>query len=218
MMLNYKGNGTQSWSLSKFKHPIHLERFERERDHLYVECQIDDLGWWALKSSRKDQLEAKTLTEGGIRRGETQSRLVQIPSGLNRTLVLKSPLQKENKHMNKHPIVHIEISAKDRVAASKFYTDLFGWKVEQMPEMNYATFEAEGGPGGGFNPVTKENPAGTVTVYVHTDDIPATLAKITALGGKVLVPETEIPTVGWFAYVSDPTGNHGTIQRNTKVG
>jgi hypothetical protein len=33
----------------KFKHPIHLERFERERDYLYVEYQIDDLGWWAFE-------------------------------------------------------------------------------------------------------------------------------------------------------------------------
>ena len=109
--------------------------------------------------------------------------------------------------MSKHPIVHIEISAKDRVAASKFYADVFGWKVEQVPEMNYATFEAEGGPGGGFNPVTEENPAGTVTVYIGAEDIPGTLAKITALGGKVLAPEMEIPGVGWFAMFADPSGN-----------
>jgi hypothetical protein len=33
----------------KFKHPIHLERVERERDHLYVEYKIDDLGYWAFE-------------------------------------------------------------------------------------------------------------------------------------------------------------------------
>ena len=109
--------------------------------------------------------------------------------------------------MSKHPIVHIEFSAHDRKATGKFYTDLFGWKVEQMPEMNYATFESEGGPGGGFNPVSEQNPAGTILVYVSTDDIEAALAKAESLGGKTIMPKTEIPTIGWFGIFSDPTGN-----------
>jgi predicted enzyme related to lactoylglutathione lyase len=109
--------------------------------------------------------------------------------------------------MSKHPIIHIEFSAQDREAAGKFYSELFGWNVEQIPDMNYALFEAEGGPGGGFNPITDEYPAGTVMVYVHTDDVEASLEKIVPLGGKVIVPKTEIPTVGWFAFFSDPTGN-----------
>lgn len=110
--------------------------------------------------------------------------------------------------MSTHPIVHIEISAKDLGAASKFYADLFGWKIEPMPEMNYATFEAEGGPGGGFNPVSDENPAGTVLVYVGTEDILASLDQVVKLGGKLVVPKTEIPGMGWFAIFSDPTGNN----------
>jgi predicted enzyme related to lactoylglutathione lyase len=109
--------------------------------------------------------------------------------------------------MAKHPIVHIEFSAQDREQAGKFYSDVFGWKVQQIPEMNYATFEAEGGPGGGFNPVSDDYPAGTVFVYIQSDDIEATLKKIEAAGGKALIPKTEIPTVGWFAFFSDPTGN-----------
>ena len=63
--------------------------------------------------------------------------------------------------MSSHPIVHIEFSAKDRQEAGKFYSELFGWKVEQMPEMNYATFDDGKGLGGGFNPITEDNPAGT---------------------------------------------------------
>jgi hypothetical protein len=109
--------------------------------------------------------------------------------------------------MSKHPIVHIELSTKDRVAAAKFYSEVFGWKVEQMPEMNYATFETGEGVGGGFNPVSEQNPAGTVIFYIDTDDIPASLAKIEALGGKTLVPKTEIPGMGWFGIFQDPSGN-----------
>lgn len=33
----------------EFTHPIHLQRVERERDYLYVEYKVDDLGWWAFE-------------------------------------------------------------------------------------------------------------------------------------------------------------------------
>ncbi len=109
--------------------------------------------------------------------------------------------------MSKHAIVHIEFSAKDREAAGLFYNSVFGWKIQQMPEMNYATFDAEGGPGGGFNPITKDSPAGTVLVYIETDDIEASLKQVAAQGGKVIRPKDEIPGYGWFGVFADPTGN-----------
>ena len=73
--------------------------------------------------------------------------------------------------------------------------------------MNYATFESGEGVGGGLNPVQETYPAGTTAVYIGTDDIDATLEKIEANGGKTLVPKSEIPDMGWYAFFSDPTGN-----------
>lgn len=49
--------------------------------------------------------------------------------------------------------------------------------------------------------------AGEVLIYIGTDDIDASLAKITSLGGKTILPKTEIPQVGWWAVFADPTGN-----------
>jgi hypothetical protein len=111
--------------------------------------------------------------------------------------------------MSHHPFVHIELSANDRESAGEFYSKVFGWKIHQIPEMNYATFTTGEGDsvGGGLNPVGEQTSAGTVTVYINTDDIIATMATIEANGGKILYPKTEIPTVGWFALFSDPTGN-----------
>ena len=110
--------------------------------------------------------------------------------------------------MSNHPIVHIEFPAQDLEAAAMFYTELFGWKTQHWPQMNYVTFEAEPGPGGGFAKVDGENTkVGEVLVHVATDDIETTLAKAESLGSKTLVPKTEIPTVGWFAVFTDPTGN-----------
>ncbi|NIW46871.1 MAG: VOC family protein, partial [Gammaproteobacteria bacterium] len=43
--------------------------------------------------------------------------------------------------MSDHHVVHVEFSAQDREAATKFYSDLFGWKFQQFPEMDYATFD-----------------------------------------------------------------------------
>ncbi len=110
--------------------------------------------------------------------------------------------------MPKHPIVHIEFSAKDREAAGKFYQALFDWQIQQIPDMNYATFSTgDGSTGGGFNPVTEGNPPGTVMVYIETHDILDTLRKAETLGGKTVSQPMEIPGVGYFAIFKDPTGN-----------
>ena len=109
--------------------------------------------------------------------------------------------------MSKHPIVHIELSASDPKAAGEFYANLLGWKIDVDEKMEYVMFSPEPGPGGGFNPITDEMPAGTVLIYVHTDDIQGTLAQAESLGGKIIIPKTEIPTIGWFVIFLDPTGN-----------
>ncbi|UCF61080.1 MAG: VOC family protein [Anaerolineaceae bacterium] len=110
--------------------------------------------------------------------------------------------------MSEHPIVHIELSADDPKAAGKFYGDVFGWDIQLLSEMDYVTFGAEPGPGGGFNEVDNEmHQAGDVLIYIHTGNIETTLKKIEALGGQTVLQKTEIPTIGWFALFSDPTGN-----------
>lgn len=116
--------------------------------------------------------------------------------------------------MSNHPVVHIELSAKNLTEAAKFYEQLFGWKTEQMPAMDYATFQAEGGPGGGFNPVRADNPAGTVLVYIDSDDVTADLAKAEKLGAKIILRKTEIPQMGWFGVFEDPTGNRLGLFQN----
>ena len=109
--------------------------------------------------------------------------------------------------MSKRNVVHIEIPAADQATAGKFYQSLFGWKINPMPEMNYTTWESEGGEVGGFPEVSEDNPAGQVMVYIHSDDIEADLKKVEQLGGKVLQEKAEIPQTGWFGIFQDPTGN-----------
>jgi len=109
--------------------------------------------------------------------------------------------------MSKRNVVHVEIPATDVEAAGKFYQELFGWKLEHVPEMDYTLWEAGDGTGGGFPAVSDETPAGKVLVYIHSDDIEADLRKVEKLGGAVIHPKAEIPQTGWYGLFQDPTGN-----------
>ncbi len=46
-----------------------------------------------------------------------------------------------------------------------------------------------------------------MTFYVAVPDLAACLAKAESLGGKTLVPPTEIPGMVTFALFQDPEGN-----------
>ena len=115
--------------------------------------------------------------------------------------------------MSNHPIVHIEFWNSDPEATAKFYSDLFGWEIERSPMPGDVGGEYHQGLTGGATGVAYPqadgqmyNP-GEVLVYVHSDDIAATLAKVESLGGTVVVPNSEIPGVGWFGIFTDPAGN-----------
>jgi uncharacterized protein len=109
--------------------------------------------------------------------------------------------------MSGHPIVHVDFPASNPDVAGEFYGSIFGWQIIKSEEMNYVMFRSEGGPGGGFPQEDGTTKVGSPVVYVQTDDIEATLAKVEALGGKTLMPKGEIPGNGWMGLFSDPAGN-----------
>src|SRR5947209_5389755 len=98
--------------------------------------------------------------------------------------------------MSQHSIVHVEIPTQNPVAANAFYGNLFGWKHEFFPALNYHRFYTESGPGGGYvgldSDFAKEadHKAGQVRISVLTDDIESTLAKAEKLGAKTVRPRT----------------------------
>lgn len=109
--------------------------------------------------------------------------------------------------MSSHSFVHVELSSKDHDTMKSFYGGVFGWEFQDFPEMNYVTFSTgNGGLGGGFNPVTEANKAGTVVNYINCDDIEQTRGEIIAHGGKILdvIP---VPSVGLLCFFFDPSGN-----------
>lgn len=113
--------------------------------------------------------------------------------------------------MSGHPIVHVEFVTDDHEAIGQFYHKLFGWQIQQMPEMNYATFDPGDGPGGGFAPVSEECPPGRVMVSVASADVDGDLRRVEQFGGKVLEWCTEIPGIGYYGVFQDPSGNQVSL-------
>ena len=113
--------------------------------------------------------------------------------------------------MAKNPVLWFEVVGKDGKALRSFYSKLFDWKVQQAePEggFDYGMVHADnGGIGGGIG-TTPDGSSGFATFYVEVDDLDSVLAKAEKLGGKTVMPATEIPGMNLtFAYLSDPEGH-----------
>lgn len=107
----------------------------------------------------------------------------------------------------KHPVVWFEVNGKDAKALHGFYGELFGWKVAADNPMNYGMVEAEKGRGipGGIGQKDEQNPG--VLFYVSTTSIEDSLARAKKLGGKTMMPRTELPGGTILATFADPDGN-----------
>ena len=109
--------------------------------------------------------------------------------------------------MAKRSIVHVEIPAADREAASQFYGEIFGWNEFDPLPFGYTYFKT-GNTTGGFPDLALGSwKTDDVIIYLSSEDIDADLKAIEARGGKILIPKSEVPNMGWFAWFTDPTGN-----------
>lgn len=111
------------------------------------------------------------------------------------------------------PIVHFEIGCRDNEKTKQFYAELFGWNIEQMGPAGTISTGSEVGINGHITSLEHE-PHNYVTVYAEVDDIPAYLAKVETLGGSVMIPKTEIPGQGSFAWILDGDGNIFGLWKN----
>jgi uncharacterized protein len=106
--------------------------------------------------------------------------------------------------------VHVELNTTDLDKAKSFYGKLFDWKLEDMPmPMGTYTMIDVGGEdetGGGMLKHPVPGAPSMWLPYVVVDDVAAASAKVTSLGGKVMQDKTEVPNMGWFSIIQDPTG------------
>jgi len=103
-------------------------------------------------------------------------------------------------------VVHIEIVGKDGAALQKFYGDIFGWSLDTNNPGGYAMYRQDDGLTGGIGASNDGGP-GHVTFYVNTDDPQGVLDKVSASGGRVLMPLTEVAPGTTVALFADPEGH-----------
>jgi predicted enzyme related to lactoylglutathione lyase len=106
-------------------------------------------------------------------------------------------------------ITHIEFPADDTARASRFYSELFGWKLTEWPEFpGYFVFST--GPtesAGGAIGERGKSVGDKVRLYIEVDSIDDTVARAPGLGGKVVTPRTEIVGQGWYGVILDSEGS-----------
>jgi predicted enzyme related to lactoylglutathione lyase len=106
-----------------------------------------------------------------------------------------------------NPFVHVELHTQDPEGAKKFYRELFDWNLEDMPDMNYTVINVgERGRGGGITKSPMPDALPQWVPYVLVDDVAASTDKAKFLGATILQDVTEIPDMGWFSMLLDPTG------------
>jgi predicted enzyme related to lactoylglutathione lyase len=113
-----------------------------------------------------------------------------------------------------------ELATTDLEAAQSFYRALLGWEIKEGTApgggMKYNEIVVDGRHVGGMYS-TGEACAGGEDAgapqtpphwmsYVAVDDVDASAAKVVELGGKVCVGPLDIPNVGRFCVINDPSG------------
>ena len=114
----------------------------------------------------------------------------------------------------KNAINWFEIPATDYERAKKFYNTMLGIEIADMPmpEGKYGMFpfdQENDGVGGGIMQMEGINPsADGVTIYLNGgDDLSASLSRVEAAGGKIIMPKTDIGENGFMAQLMDTEGN-----------
>jgi predicted enzyme related to lactoylglutathione lyase len=102
-------------------------------------------------------------------------------------------------------IIHVEVAGKDGPALQRFYSEVLGWDLDTNNPGGYGLLR-QGEMTAGIGP-SQDGSAGHVTFYVHADDPSATLRKVEELGGRVIMPLTEVAPETTIALFSDPEGH-----------
>lgn len=103
-----------------------------------------------------------------------------------------------------------ELASTNVEAAKKFYTELLGWQLKEddVAPIRYNQIAVGEQSIGGIYQMTPEYgdaPSHWMS-YVAVEDVNASAQRVEELGGQVCVPPTDIPQVGRFCVIKDPTG------------
>ncbi|HYA44926.1 MAG TPA: VOC family protein [Acidimicrobiales bacterium] len=108
------------------------------------------------------------------------------------------------------PVVHFEILGEDADKLHRFYSDLFGWKIQSMPMdggiygmvSREDNLNREGvGIGGGIGSAPAP---GHVTFYVEVPDVEESLSRAERMGGRRVMGPMTVPEDTVIGLFQDP--------------
>jgi predicted enzyme related to lactoylglutathione lyase len=116
----------------------------------------------------------------------------------------------------KNQVVHFAIHADDVARAREFYAGVFGWTFEGLEGeladfcMMRDRYGRELRPLGAvqnrkFN--VAPEPVKGFECTIETDNLEATAEAVVQQGGKIVMPKTAVPYVGWLIKFLDTEGN-----------
>lgn len=172
---------------------------------------------WAVYVSVADVDSAveRAVAEGGRVLGDCfdipgvgRFAVVQDPQGAVFNVFRSLTGDPEDKMPTTHEFCWEGLTTTDAAKAADFYGKVVGWQTESMGEAGMI-----------FNRATAQGPAGVASIGEATGDAPPhwmsfvavegiadRTARARELGAEVFVEPTEIPGIGAFAILADPTG------------
>lgn len=115
-----------------------------------------------------------------------------------------------------------ELATSDLGNAKNFYSELFGWKLEQskVSPMEYTEIHSGEKAVGGMMQIDEnwgDNPPPPHwTMYVAVENADETTEKIKAMGGTIIHGPFDAPNVGRMAMALDPSGAKFSIIQFTE--
>ena len=111
----------------------------------------------------------------------------------------------------------VDLGTPDPAEASRFYSDLFDWTIEEGPPEfgGYRMCLLDGKPVAGLGPQTNTDMPPYWTTYVTVADTDEIAAAITEDGGTIIVAPLDVMDAGRMAVASDP-GWSGVLDLATR--
>lgn len=168
---------------------------------------------------KAESMGAKTLVPAFSAPGVGRMAVMSDPSGAYfKPMALDEPMDPKTKAPG--DFIWLELATPKLDEMEQFYGQLFGWsfnRVEMAPGEPYLLANiGELEIAGMMNP--QEGMPAMWVPYIETGGVDERHKKAVELGATTIVPPSDIPNVGRFAYLQDPCGAFVAIFEDGKVG
>jgi hypothetical protein len=105
-----------------------------------------------------------------------------------------------------NPFIHVELQTQEPATAKAFYANLFDWRFQDVPGMDYTMIAAGGDTGAGLMRAKIPGAPSQWIPFVFVNDVKAFTSRAQSLGAEVVKGPAEARGYGWYSVLVDPTG------------